>query len=73
MMTKFKIALSAALVLGTASAALAAGKHVVRHERTVQERVEPGYYSYGYYPAQPRGEETYIWVQDQGFRESNGE
>jgi hypothetical protein len=81
----WKIAVSAALVLGTASAALAASKHYVRHEQTaVRERVvtpgygydqprhTPGYYEYGY--AQPgRGTETYIGIQDEFFRRSQGE
>jgi hypothetical protein len=78
MLTRLKFALAAVLVVGTASAALAANKHAVRHEQpTVRERVvAPGYSAYGYYgPRYYRplgGEETYIGVQDQYFRESNG-
>jgi hypothetical protein len=71
--TKVLVALSAALALGVpavasgAPAHKAASKHPVRHQ---QERVlVPGYYSYGYH--QPPGEETYIKIQDQFFRESN--
>ena len=72
MLTKSRIALSAMLVLGTASAALAATKHPVRHdEKAVQERAAtPGYNDYGS-AAAPHGEETYIWIQDDGFRRSN--
>jgi hypothetical protein len=73
MLTKTKIALSAALVLGTASAALAATKHPVRHdEKAVQARTTAqGANAYGYAPSAPHGEETYIWIQDQGYRDSN--
>jgi hypothetical protein len=101
-----RIVLSTVLVLGTASATLAAGKHPARHtEPGVQRNVVapgyaypgrlayPGYNAYGAYNAYPgydayafdrqaareaydfhssvsRGE-TYIWIQDQFFRESN--
>jgi|SRR5579862_3140876 len=61
MSTKLRIALSAALVLGTASAALAANKHPIRHtERTVQSNAVapsghayPGYNAYGAYGSYP--------------------
>ena len=73
MLTKTKIALSAALVLGTAVSALAATKHPVRHDdKAVQERTTTqGANAYGFAPSAPRGEETYIWIQDQGYRDSN--
>jgi hypothetical protein len=69
-----KLALSAALALGTASAALAATKHHVRQEQTtVQKQVTPGYNAYNAYGYEqaPRGGETYIGIQDRFFRESN--
>jgi hypothetical protein len=91
MSNRLKFVLAAVLVLGTAPAALAASKHVVRHtDRTVQENVVapgsyayPGYYAYGssgpqagrdaydFYNTVPRGE-TYIYIQDKDFRDSNG-
>jgi hypothetical protein len=51
MSTKVKIALSLALALGTASAAMAAPKHVVHHQRiAVQRQVPevPGANAYGF-------------------------
>jgi hypothetical protein len=68
MLTKSKIALALTLVLGTASAALAAPKHPVDHQRTAVERQVPAnaYQSYG----SARGtlaapEPTYMHIQDQ--------
>ena len=46
MLRKSKIAL--ALVLGTASAAMAADKHPVHHQRSAIERQLPGADAYGY-------------------------
>ena len=91
MLTKLNIALSAALLLGTASAALAASKHPIRHlDRDVQRNVVvpggfayPGYSAYGsanlnaardaydYQRSAARGE-TYLYIQDKDFRDSNG-
>jgi hypothetical protein len=76
MLTKFKIALSLALALalGTASTALAAKKHGVRPQDRAVERAAPaprsayGLSSPGYRPGG-----TYIQVQDQFLRETNGE
>ena len=44
MLTISKIALSVALVLATASAAIAAPKHAVRHQTTVARQVPTGAY-----------------------------
>jgi hypothetical protein len=74
MLKRFKIALSLALVLGSASAAFAAHKHPldprgrVEHARTAS----PGSSAYGFAPAY-RPSETYIRVQDELYRESQGE
>jgi hypothetical protein len=72
MLTKSKIALSLVLVLGAASAATAATKHPVRHQRTAVERQVPAtaYQSYG--SARGPAEPEYMHIQDQDFRESNG-
>ena len=88
MLTKLKIALSAALILGT-SAALAASKHPIRHLDRQGNVVVPGGYAYPGYSAYgsanrnaardayeyrnsaARGE-TYLYIQDQDFRDSNG-
>jgi len=57
MLSKTKIALSLAIVLGTASAGLAATKHPVRHRPTSVERQMPagnpvfGGSAYGYSPS----------------------
>jgi hypothetical protein len=74
MLTKSKIALSLVLALGTASTALAAKKHSVRPQDRAVERAAPaprsayGLSSPGYRPG-----ETYLQVQDQFLRETNGE
>ena len=48
MLTNSKIALSAALVLATASAALAAPKHAVRHQTAIERQAPAGaYLSFG--------------------------
>src|SRR5215468_11692645 len=44
MLTNSKLALSVALVLATASAAVAAPKHAVRHQTTVARQVPAGAY-----------------------------
>ena len=51
MLTNSKIALSVALVLATASAAIAAPKHAVRHQTTVARQVPAGaYLSFAHQP-----------------------
>jgi hypothetical protein len=60
MLSKTKFALSLAIVLGTASAGLAATKHPVHHHRVAVERQLPGANAYGYAngsanPATPNG------------------
>ena len=44
MLTNSKIALSVALVLATASSAIAAPKHAVRHQTTAAQQVPAGAY-----------------------------
>jgi hypothetical protein len=73
MLTKSKIALSFALMLGTGSAALAATKHPIRHQRMSIERQmrDPAYQSFGSArgPAQIQ-EPLYMYIQDLGWRNS---
>ena len=74
MLTISKIALSVALVLATASAAIAAPKHAVRHQTTVARQVPAGAYlsfasaSRTNSPAEP----SYMKIQDQGIRDGDG-
>jgi hypothetical protein len=84
MLTNLKIALSVALVLATASAAIAAPKHAVRHQTTVARQVPAGAYlsfarQQGTYlgvgSARASGaanESCYLKIQDIGIDESNG-
>ena len=70
MLTNSKIALSLALVLATASAALAAPKHTVRHQASIARQVPAGTYLS---LARAAGSEpSYMKIQDQGFRENLG-
>ena len=63
MLTNPKIALAVALVLATASAAVAAPKHPVRHDAAIQRQV----------PASVLiNRPLYITIQDIGYREGNG-
>ena len=64
MLTNSKIALSVALVLATASAAMAAPKHPVRQSTAIQRQVSAG--SYLSSVNQP----LYMTIQDIGIRES---
>jgi hypothetical protein len=72
MLNRFKIALSLALVLGSASAAFAAHQHPLQSQNRVAHARESSGSAYGFVPAH-RPSETYIGVQDQFLRESNGE
>ena len=84
MLTNSKIALSVALVLATASAAIAAPKHAVRHQTTVARQVPANAYlsfarhqgTYlGVGSARASGsanESCYLKIQDIGIDESNG-
>ena len=84
MLTNSKIALSVALVLATASAAIAAPKHAVRHQTTVAQQVPAGAYlsfarQQGTYlgvgSARASGsvnESCYLKIQDIGNEEGNG-
>ena len=76
MLTRSKIALSLALVLGTASAAAAATKHPAHDQRTAVERQAPAaaYQSFGSARGNgPVQEPTYMYIQDEGYRNSLGE
>ena len=74
MLTNSKTALSVALVLATASAAIAAPKHAVRHQTTVARQVPAGaYMSFGSARASGSVNETcYLKIQDIGNEEGNG-
>ena len=74
MLTSSKIALSVALVLATASTAVAAPKHAVRHQTpTVQQLPEGGYLSLASVrPANSVNEPAYIKIQDQGIGDGDG-
>ena len=84
MLTNSKIALSVALVLATASAAIAAPKQAVRHQTTVAQQVPTGaYLSFARQQGTYRGvgsahasgsvnESCYLKIQDIGNEEGNG-
>ena len=74
MLTNSKIALSVALVLATASAAVAASKHAVRHQtQTVQQVPPAAYLSFASAPrANSANEPAYMKIQDQGIRDGDG-
>ena len=82
MLTSLKIALSVALVLATASAAIAAPKHAVRHQTAVARQVPAGaYLSFARRPDLGVGsarasdrvnEPCYLKIQDIGNEEGNG-
>jgi hypothetical protein len=73
-----KIALSVALVLATASSAIAAPKHAVRHQTTVARQVPAGaYLSFARHQGTYQGvgsahESCYLKIQDIGIDEENG-
>ncbi len=80
MLNKTKIALSLAVILGTASAASAATKHPVRHETVpaLEQQVpvvSEGIYGYSATSgtAVRLREPTYIAIQDQFLHDSLGE
>ena len=74
MLTHSKIALSVALVLATASAAVAAPKQAVRHQvPTVQQVAAGAHLSFASVrPANSANEPAYIKIQDQGIRDGDG-
>ena len=74
MLTNSKIALAVALVLATASAAVAAPKHPVRHQTpTVQQVPAAAYLSFDSTPrANSANEPAYMKIQDQGIRDGDG-
>jgi hypothetical protein len=84
MLTNSKIALSVALVLATASSAIAAPWHAVRHQTTVARQVPAGaYLSFARHQGTYLGvgsarasdsvnEPCYLKIQDIGNEEGNG-
>jgi len=74
MLSNSKIALSVALVLATASAAVGAPKHPVRHQTpTVQQVPAAAYLSFASTPrANSANEPAYMKIQDQGIRDGDG-
>jgi len=75
MLTNFKIALSVALVLATASVAVAAPKqHPVRHQTPTVQQVPAGtYLSFASVRATNSvNEPAYMKIQDQGIRDGDG-
>jgi hypothetical protein len=70
-MSKTKIVLSTlAIVLGTASASMAATKHPVQHRVAVEQQVT-GANSYGYAANPQTNEPSYMAIQTPGSRENN--
>ena len=74
MLTNSKIALSVALVLATASAALAAPKHTVRPHTAIERQVPANaYLSFGSVrPTNSVKEPSNMKIQDIGFKENLG-
>ena len=68
MLTNSKIALSVALVLATASAAVAAPKHPVRHQPPTVQQVLAASVRAINSVNQP----AYMKIQDQGIRDGDG-
>jgi hypothetical protein len=75
MLTRSKIALSIALVLATASTAVAAPKHPVRHPSAIARQLPAGTYLSlaAVRPANTVKEPANMRIQDQGFREYLGD
>jgi hypothetical protein len=75
MLTKSKIALSAALVLATASAALAAPRHTVRHETPIARHIPANtYLSFGAVRSTGSANvPSNMKIQDQGWKENLGD
>jgi hypothetical protein len=73
MLTKSKIALSLAIVLGAASVAMATPKHSVHHHGIAVQRQAPAaaYKSFDYAPGKVL-EPDYIRIQDQDFKNQIG-
>jgi hypothetical protein len=73
MLTKSKIAISLALILGTASAAVAASKHTVHRHVSFGSARDAGR-TYGSFPrdAGPTHEPSYMGIQDQDWRNQIG-
>jgi hypothetical protein len=71
MLTNSKIALSVALVLATASAALAAPKQAVRHQTTIQQQIPANAYL-SFASVRSTGSvnvPTYMKIQDLGMQD----
>jgi hypothetical protein len=75
MMYKTKLALSLAIILGTASAAMAATKHPTSHHRVVVKRQLSGAGAYAASASgfvRPRAiEPSYMSIQSRDYRENN--
>ena len=74
MLTHSKIALAVALVLATASVAVAAPKHAVRHQTAVERQV-PASALLSLGSVRSTGsvnQPLYMTIQDIGYREGNG-
>jgi hypothetical protein len=74
MLTNSKIALSVALVLATASAAVAAPKQPVRHQSPTVQQVPAGtsLSAASVRPTNSANEPAYMKIQDQGIRDGDG-
>ena len=74
MLTNSRIALSVALVLASASAALAAPKHPVRHNTVVQRQAPANaYLSFGAVRSTGSvNQSLYMTIQDIGNRQGDG-
>ena len=72
MLTNSKIALAVALVLATASGAIAAPKQAVRHQTAVERQVPANaWLSLGSVrPANSANQPTYMKIQDIGIKEN---
>jgi hypothetical protein len=73
MFIQSKIALSLALVLATASTAMAAPKHAVRHHAATARHLPAGtYLSYGSVRTGRAAQPTYMTIQDIGIKDGDG-
>jgi len=73
MFIQSKIALSLALVLATASTAMAAPKHAVRHRAATARHLPAGtYLSFGSVRTGRAAQPTYMTIQDIGIKDGDG-
>jgi hypothetical protein len=74
MVTKSRIALSLALVLGVSSAAMASPQHRIHRAQNAWQHQVPAaaYKSFGSVPStRQRREPAYMYIQDQDLKESD--